>query len=335
MRLKLLNGSQIYDKNAWGSSFQIDNHTFSKSYWRDLHFTLYSRFSLFFVNSEYDACIYFGPRTWLRRYTCEAIPNCENNKLIIYVEEATDADHKPYRICSNAWSVPCDRRLIRITGGIPGRFIKNVALSSCASIEVPWLAHLRQPNAWSKTNARKNKICMAAGLRGHYVSNILGFTTWRINLHKECNKRSKCHISATNPIENVLKFYSQCDMCLQPPGDMLVRPGIIDAMSVGCVPVLLHPKQSAYWPLFWNAKNVSIIFDMRHINASTVLNILENTSKKRIVDLKNDGKKVIPYLTYSFNSSGDAFSHLVSVLSTYIEKNGHHVLSYTPMNEKS
>ena len=28
-------------------------------------------------------------------------------------------------------------------------------------------------------------------------------------------------------------------------------PGIIDALSVGCVPVLFHPRQAELWPHHW------------------------------------------------------------------------------------
>ena len=39
-------------------------------------------------------------------------------------------------------------------------------------------------------------------------------------------------------------------------------PGIIDALSVGCVPVLFHPRQAELWPDHWRDANASsVTFD--------------------------------------------------------------------------
>ncbi len=54
-----------------------------------------------------------------------------------------------------------------------------------------------------------------------------------------------------NGAEDALQLYAGSDFCLQPPGDTLPRPGIIDALSVGCVPVLFHPRQAELWPHHW------------------------------------------------------------------------------------
>eukprot|EP00315_Gephyrocapsa_oceanica_P047776 CAMPEP_0185529820 /NCGR_PEP_ID=MMETSP1366-20130426/102398_1 /TAXON_ID=38817 /ORGANISM="Gephyrocapsa oceanica, Strain RCC1303" /LENGTH=107 /DNA_ID=CAMNT_0028141449 /DNA_START=1 /DNA_END=320 /DNA_ORIENTATION=+ len=51
--------------------------------------------------------------------------------------------------------------------------------------------------------------------------------------------------------EKALQRYAVADFCLQPPGDTLPRPGILDALTSGCVPVIFHPEQATLWPAHW------------------------------------------------------------------------------------
>lgn len=318
MRLLVLNGSYDYGQNKWGSNFTLFRTNFSTAYWRNLHFVLFSRFERHFVeHRRIDACIYFGPPTWLRKKVCADVPTCPSGKLTIYVEEATDADHAAYKICPKIWSVPCDRRIVRITGGLPGRLVKDARLASCKSVEVPWLTHIRGQPALPHAFARTKRICMATGILWHYVGNSLGFTSWRKSLLEECRKRVDCHTHpAGHPIKSILKFYSGCHMCVQPPGDMLMRPGIIDAMSVGCIPVLLHKKQRAFWPSFWNARKSTLMVDMNSKSAAAVLDRLNKVSLATLSQKRRDGYDALPHLSYNFeHDSRDAFSHLISILS--------------------
>ena len=43
--------------------------------------------------------------------------------------------------------------------------------------------------------------------------------------------------------ERLLAVYAEADFCVQPPGDTATRRGIFDALSAGCVPVLLFREQ--------------------------------------------------------------------------------------------
>lgn len=320
MRFHVLEGSHNYSKDKWGSNFTMRGLHFTDAYWRDLHFVLYSRFTPYFVKgTQFDACIYFGPPTWLRRQKCADVPTCPSEKLTLYIEEATDADHGAYRICSNMWSFPCDTRFLRITGGLPGRMVKDARLASCRSVEVPWLSHIRDPVPFPDMT-RPNRVCLASGLAGHYVANSLGFTEWRKRLLEACRGDKGCHTHPTTlgkgPIQQILRFYSQCEMCVQPPGDMLVRPGIVDAISVGCVPVLLHPTQRDYWPMFWNATESTLFVNMQVHNASSVLDRLHRVSDNELLGIRRVGRVTIPRLTYSQGDDPhDAFSHLVSIVS--------------------
>ena len=54
-----------------------------------------------------------------------------------------------------------------------------------------------------------------------------------------------------NGAEKAIQLYAEADFCLQPPGDTLPRPGIIDAITSGCIPVIFHPEQRQLWPKHW------------------------------------------------------------------------------------
>ena len=58
-----------------------------------------------------------------------------------------------------------------------------------------------------------------------------------------------------------VELYARSTFCLQPPGDTIVRTGIVDALSVGCIPVLFHPAQAALWTHFWDSSKASVLFD--------------------------------------------------------------------------
>ena len=72
-----------------------------------------------------------------------------------------------------------------------------------------------------------------------------------------------------------VELYARSVFCLQPPGDVVARGAIVDAISVGCIPVFLHPAQRALWPLHWNGARASVLFDWtdlanRNATATTV-----------------------------------------------------------------
>ena len=65
-----------------------------------------------------------------------------------------------------------------------------------------------------------------------------------------------------NGAEKALQAYAAADFCLQPPGNTLPRPSVVDAISVGCVPVVFHPSQRTLWPAHWrDPENSSLLFD--------------------------------------------------------------------------
>jgi len=49
----------------------------------------------------------------------------------------------------------------------------------------------------------------------------------------------------------ITEAYQEAEFCLQPAGDTCERKGILDALLLGCIPVLFHPCQQHLWPLHW------------------------------------------------------------------------------------
>ncbi|EOD29714.1 hypothetical protein EMIHUDRAFT_233617 [Emiliania huxleyi CCMP1516] len=60
---------------------------------------------------------------------------------------------------------------------------------------------------------------------------------------------------------DAVELYAASVFCLMPPGDTIVRGAIADALSVGCIPVFLHPAQQHIWPSHWDGKRASVLFD--------------------------------------------------------------------------
>ena len=50
---------------------------------------------------------------------------------------------------------------------------------------------------------------------------------------------------------HIAKLYWGSTYCVMPPGDTITRKGIVDAMLLGCIPVLLHVGQAWQWPWHW------------------------------------------------------------------------------------
>ena len=61
----------------------------------------------------------------------------------------------------------------------------------------------------------------------------------------------------------IVDAYNRSTFCVQPPGDTPTRKGIIDALLLGCIPVLFDPAQRAQWPWHWGdwAADASVLLN--------------------------------------------------------------------------
>jgi hypothetical protein len=142
--------------------------------------------------------------------------------------------------------------------------------------------------------------------------NSFGFTNWREMLVAECHaaavrNRSACiHISPSvsgrDATDVAVSRYAEAVFCVQPPGDTVARAAIIDAVSVGCVPVLLHPAQLRLWPWHWDAALTSYHEDWTQPterNASRLMRRLLSMSPVRVQKLQRAVHAAADRLVYS------------------------------------
>ena len=205
-------------------------------------------------------------------------------KRPIIVIDGPDADGSNNAVCSALWSTrTCQLgskdALIRVSGSAPSilsELAHGLRRSECRRFPpTPYLSHSRSPRAahFESTDVyapRPLRVAYAAASWGHVDADAHGFLAWRKALRNACKEEfridpARCKWAwvsmSGNGAEKAMLQYWQADFCLQPPGDTLARQGIIDSISLGCIPVLFHPAQVTLWPEHWNGKESSILFD--------------------------------------------------------------------------
>lgn len=168
-------------------------------------------------------------------------------------------------------------------------------LAHCPMITVPWLSHARDvihgllqprrivqpigvadakvfgeasPPPWRPTAVRDVRIAGAWSTWTHGFATSLGWSDWRRDLRNACarlHNLSQCTMlyqsAGGGRARYAVDLYARSVFCLQPPGDVVVRGAIVDAIAMGCIPVLLHRAQAKLWPLHWDAARGAVLFD--------------------------------------------------------------------------
>ena len=205
----------------------------------------------------------------------------------IVVVDGPDSDGTKDALCNSIWSpAACAKGqndvLVRQSGNAPGlqsEVATRLQRGLCRYLPpTPYLAHARSAGASvaaANGARRKVRIAYAAASWGHMDAERHGFVAWRKalrnackGLHKEVNA-SACEwvwISMSGMgAEDAIQMYQSSDFCLQPPGDTLPRPGILDSLTTGCVPVIFHPGQATLWPTHFHAHKANppsaVLFD--------------------------------------------------------------------------
>ena len=220
------------------------------------------------ASSPRKACCTEGFR-WSPQYCVQWRSICPRNRRVVVID-VSDADEMSSHLCASTWSkclAPDDPRVVvRVTGNPPlltPRY-RCGFVSSNSTITMPYLAHARNDAvAQMSTGARTVTIALVASAFGHRAADKHGFSRWRRDLRSSCvgmHNPSLCSymhpaITGKNAME-ALKLYERSVFCLQPPGDSIARAGIIDALSVGCIPVLFHRAQAALWP--WSGSGLGL-----------------------------------------------------------------------------
>ena len=202
---------------------------------------------------------------------CEAWEElCPGRPLAVI--DHVDLDDKNWKWCPTLWGAQSCRNsstlLLRVVGA-PAVFNRRLGLRGCQrTISMPWLSHVRSPDPAYVPRERGVRVAFAAGVAGHSDAQRRGYEAWRRELRNACIKlrnASKCSRTYQSlqggMARAAVELYSNSVFCLQPPGDTLPRAGIVDAISVGCIPVFLHAAQRDLWPLHWDASKSSKLYD--------------------------------------------------------------------------
>lgn len=171
----------------------------------------------------------------------------------LLVLDTVDADFRPFALCSALWERNrCLREpgtsVLRLVGSPPvtahpgePRPRQRSQLAPCPALSVPWLSHARAPLAIASSPERPVRIAGAFSTFQHGMAIALGFADWRRDLRDACHRLkngTRCtHVYQSmsgKAARSAIELYSRSVFCLQPPGDVIPRGAIVDAIAVGC-----------------------------------------------------------------------------------------------------
>ena len=124
---------------------------------------------------------------------------------------------------------------------------------------IPWTStvHLDTRSSptppWAAINTRR---FLVAAHFGTYHKPVLPKPTLQLRerLIEQCKAQPfKCSYSLPKSPERTALLYWEATFCLQPGGDTITRKGILDALLLGCIPVLFHDGQRSQWGWHWGA----------------------------------------------------------------------------------
>eukprot|EP00316_Scyphosphaera_apsteinii_P011620 CAMPEP_0119304550 /NCGR_PEP_ID=MMETSP1333-20130426/5747_1 /TAXON_ID=418940 /ORGANISM="Scyphosphaera apsteinii, Strain RCC1455" /LENGTH=422 /DNA_ID=CAMNT_0007307455 /DNA_START=161 /DNA_END=1426 /DNA_ORIENTATION=- len=140
-------------------------------------------------------------------------------------------------------------------------------------------------------------------------------TKLRATLRRECRQPASHCATLNNTGRSYWALYSMAHFCLQPIGDTCERKGIIDALLMGCIPVLFHECQLHLWELHWGGwrgdSSVFINADSLIKGSTTVAATLRAISLQRRKEMRDTIRRFGHQLTYSLvddDKQGDALA---------------------------
>lgn len=333
-------------KKAWRSLFHIPQlqqpkpplplQYFQQTHWNDLQHVLVYALARHPAKTDdrrkASFCVVAAPA----RGACEPWKRLCPGKLLAVIDTPDVDDLAHSQLCPSLWKL-CrvnTPSVLRVVGA-PG-ILARPRMSVCRTLSVPWLSHARTGVAALQDRRRPVRIALAIGTNGHQGARKLGFQRLRWELREACfalRNGSRCRrmfqsLSGGHG-RGAVELYATSTFCLQPPGDTIPRSGIVDALSVGCVPVLFHPAQRRLWPCFWNASRASILFDWtssQRLNATDVLQTLLEMPSNQVEGLRSAAADAAQRMYYrgSLGDPGqsDAIDALVRTLSAANESSG-------------
>ena len=131
----------------------------------------------------------------------------------------------------------------------------------------PTISPLRTASAaslpWQSRHSRPLLVAACFGIRNakHPLARL------RSTLHAQCTAAAATTCTFLPPhserglASSVVALYRRATFCLQPSGDSVTRKGILDAILLGCIPVIFHRSVTMQWAWHWGAwvQNASVL----------------------------------------------------------------------------
>jgi len=158
--------------------------------------------------------------------------------------------------------------------------------------------------------AGANRTYLASAIWGTHGSALA--LKSRISLQEQCNRSHDCifvdvgdfrsgsdtHKATSTHV--VVSTMLKSKFCLQPEGDTPSRKSLIDAVTLGCIPVLMTKRQQKLWPWHVNWDNVSVQVDYN----SDVLDYLRNIPESVVNHKQIEMSKLSDLVSYGKSEHG-------------------------------
>ena len=178
---------------------------------------------------------------------------------------------------------------------------------------IPWTSYVhvdaeqRSPPPWASLHLRKRLVVAHFGL---LHKPILPRPTLQLRerLIEQCRAAGspeKCvhSLPHLNKPEATALLYWESTFCMQPGGDTISRKGILDALLLGCIPVLFHKGQAHQWPWHWGSwvDTATVLLNQTEVrnNRLNVIDALASIPEERVHALQESIRKNAHFLHYS------------------------------------
>eukprot|EP00908_Phaeocystis_cordata_P022455 Transcript_4872.p1 GENE.Transcript_4872~~Transcript_4872.p1 ORF type:complete len:470 (+),score=86.57 Transcript_4872:40-1449(+) len=259
----------------------------------------------------------------LQRVACgEAGPSCLDARdgrdhMLITGKQGFSFDRRPYFEVS--YTDPRFGKAVRLAVEQAGDYRWPGGHSLAFWHSMPWasMVHVQPSLPWADVPWRARRAGRTVLVSGSFGLHRAGantgaakqFNSLRGALHRTCGTypSSICTFLAPNHVAlnqemkepagqrnamvtRVTALYYQSVFCLQPVGDGVSRAAMIDAVLLGCIPVLFHPGQRMQWPWHWGGwvQQATVELDMASVISGTlnVVEALRNISAAAVSDMQ-------------------------------------------------
>lgn len=235
------------------------------------------------------------------------------------------------------WAMP-DSPMVNVSkavGGLREPWIHSRPLelqqrwaSQYSVFEVPEGGSVYHPAYWAEQSHERPLLLLASyNSVGH--RNVYRQMDVRKVMERQCARAPDCEFVSLQArlslnhdqhgfgiLRTVFGKMHRAVFSLQPAGDWPNRKGIIDSLTLGCIPVLSHAEQRVLWPQHWgpwaNDSHVYLPFDDVLSGKVQLLAALRAIPRRRVDEMRRTIARNALSLVYSMRPTAhDAFEILV------------------------